>query len=67
MSKRELTGQFLIIIKNGAPGGIRIRVEASRGLHDWPLHYRSLIPCIEISLINLLIDNFKKSIDFHNL
>ena len=26
-----------------APDGIRTRVEASRGLHDWPLHHRSVI------------------------
>ncbi len=30
-----------IVKGNGAPDGIRTRVEASRGLHDWPLHYRS--------------------------
>ena len=31
-------------LKKSAPDGIRTRVEASRGLHDWPLHHRSNIP-----------------------
>ena len=27
--------------EKGAPVGIRTRVEASKGPHDWPLHHRS--------------------------
>lgn len=27
--------------ERGAPVGIRTRVEASKGPHDWPLHHRS--------------------------
>jgi hypothetical protein len=26
-----------------APVGIRTRVEASKGPHDWPLHHRSIV------------------------
>lgn len=33
--------QTNLYLKNSAPDGIRTRVEASRGPHDWPLHYRS--------------------------
>ncbi len=45
---------------NGAPDGIWTRVEASRGLHDWPLHYRSLSLLNDKSFI-IISDNQKIS------
>jgi hypothetical protein len=43
-----------------APVGIRTRVEASKGLHDWPLHHRSVFL---LSSPNMIQDSIAGSKD----
>ena len=41
LAKKTAAAHVVSPVEEYAPVGIWTRVEASRGLHDWPLHYGS--------------------------